>query len=83
MVSSFKVGCMRSWRPFCCGWPGLMRSISMPSLSHHTDRLLSPKSALGLAKGFNDLHQLDAKIEGFLTVMIRGSTSPTIKEVHE
>jgi hypothetical protein len=31
----------------------------------------------------NDLHQLDAKIEGFLTVMIRGSTSPTIKEVHE
>jgi hypothetical protein len=28
-----------------------MRSISMPSLSHHTDTLLSPKSALGLAKG--------------------------------
>src|SRR5580704_13516629 len=51
VVSSFKVRCMRSWRPFCCGLPGLMRSISMPSLSHHTDTLLSPKSALGLAKG--------------------------------
>jgi hypothetical protein len=24
----------RSWRPFCCGRPGLMRSISIPSLSH-------------------------------------------------
>src|SRR5215831_7728066 len=20
----------RSWRPFCCGWPGLMRSMAMP-----------------------------------------------------
>lgn len=28
VVSSFKVRCMRSWRRFCCGWPGLMRSIS-------------------------------------------------------
>jgi hypothetical protein len=33
--------------------------------------------------GSTIVHQLDAKIEGFLTVMIRGSTSPTIKEVHE
>jgi hypothetical protein len=31
--------------------PGLMDSISMPSPSHHTDSLLSPKGALGLAKG--------------------------------
>ena len=23
---------MRSWRPFCCGLPGLMRSMAMPSL---------------------------------------------------
>jgi hypothetical protein len=37
--------------PFCCGLPGLMRSMSMPSLSHQTanrDRLNKP---LGLAKG--------------------------------
>ena len=27
---------MRSWRPFCWGWPGLMRSMAMPSLSHQT-----------------------------------------------
>jgi hypothetical protein len=25
---------MRSWRPFCCGWPGLMRSMAMPRRSH-------------------------------------------------
>ena len=30
-VASFlRVRCMRSWRPFCCGRPGLMRSIAMP-----------------------------------------------------
>jgi hypothetical protein len=27
---------MRSWRPFCCGWPDLMRSIAMPSRSVFT-----------------------------------------------
>jgi len=27
VVSFFKVRCMRSWRPFCCGLPGWMRSI--------------------------------------------------------
>jgi len=42
---------MRSCRPFCCGLPGLMRSIAMPSLSHQTDSFDSPKRALGLAKG--------------------------------
>ena len=42
---------MRSWRPFCCGLPGLIRSMSMPSLSHQTDSLDRLKSALGLAKG--------------------------------
>src|ERR1700733_778372 len=51
VASSFKVRCIRSWRPFCCGLPGLIRSISMPSLSHQTDSLLNPNSALGLAKG--------------------------------
>ena len=42
---------MRSWRPFCCGLPGLMRSIAIPSLSHQTESLDRLKSALGLAKG--------------------------------
>ena len=34
-----QVRCMRSCRAFCCGWPGLMRSIVVPSLSHQTDSL--------------------------------------------
>src|ERR1700722_16434506 len=37
VVSIFRVRCIRSWRPFCCGQPGLMRSISIPSLSHQTE----------------------------------------------
>ncbi|SEE14152.1 hypothetical protein SAMN05444164_7061 [Bradyrhizobium erythrophlei] len=28
VVSFLRVRCMRSWRPFCCGWPGLMRSTA-------------------------------------------------------
>jgi hypothetical protein len=27
VVSRFSVKCMRSCRPFCCGCPGLIRSI--------------------------------------------------------
>jgi hypothetical protein len=42
---------MRSWRPFCRGLPGLMRSMLIPSLNHHTESLLKPKKALELAKG--------------------------------
>ena len=42
---------MRSWRPFCCGFPGLILSISMPSLSHQTESLDRLNSPLGLAKG--------------------------------
>jgi hypothetical protein len=34
--SLFSVRCMCLWRPFCWGWPGLIRSIPMPSLSHQT-----------------------------------------------
>src|SRR4029079_17593100 len=34
-----------------CGWPGFRRSISMPSLSHHTDSLDRLKRELGLANG--------------------------------
>ena len=30
---------MRSRRPFCSGRPGLMRSISMPSLIHQNGKL--------------------------------------------
>jgi hypothetical protein len=51
VVSFFSVRCMRSWRPFCCGLPGWMRSMPIPSLSHHTERRLRPKKALALAKG--------------------------------
>src|ERR1700730_6468408 len=40
VVSSLRVRCMRSWRPFCCGLPGLMRSIAMPSLSHQTNAVI-------------------------------------------
>ena len=39
VVSALSVRCMRSWRPFCCGLPGLMRSIMIPSLSQKTDSL--------------------------------------------
>ena len=42
---------MRSWRPFCCGWPGLMRSMAMPRRSHQTESLERLNRALGLAKG--------------------------------
>jgi hypothetical protein len=42
---------LRSWRPFCCGWLGRMRSRWMPSGSHHTESLLKPKSAYRRAKG--------------------------------
>jgi 3-(3-hydroxy-phenyl)propionate hydroxylase len=42
---------MRSWRPFCCGWPGLMRAIAMPSRSHQTESFERLNKALGLAKG--------------------------------
>ena len=42
---------MRSWRPFCCGLPGLIRSMPIPSRSHQTDKRVSPKSELALAKG--------------------------------
>ena len=48
---SFKVRCIRSCRPFCCGWPGFMRSIWMPSLSHQTESFERLNRELGLAKG--------------------------------
>ena len=51
VASFFSVRCMRSCRPFCCGWPGLMRSMSMPRRSHQTDSLLRPNSALGRGEG--------------------------------
>src|SRR6266851_8486109 len=42
---------MRSWRPFCCGWPGLMRSMPMPRRSHQTASLLKLNKAWAEAKG--------------------------------
>ena len=40
-----------AWRPFCRGWPGLMRSIAMPRRSHQTESLKRLNKALGLAEG--------------------------------
>ena len=45
VASFFSVRCMRSWRPFCCGWPGLMRSMPMPRRSHQTASLLKLNNA--------------------------------------
>ncbi len=43
--------CIRSWAPLSWGHPGLLRSRSIPSASHHTESWLNPKMALLLAKG--------------------------------
>src|SRR5690242_18376661 len=51
VASFFNVRCMRSCRPFCCGCPGLMRSIAIPSRSHQTESFERLNSALGLTKG--------------------------------
>jgi hypothetical protein len=37
--------------PFCRGWPGLMRSMAMPSRSHQRESFDRLNKALGLAKG--------------------------------
>ena len=34
--------CIRSWRPFCCGLPGSIRSSRMPSLAQRADSRVSP-----------------------------------------
>src|SRR5260370_836907 len=49
VASFFSVRCMRSSRPFCCGWPGLMRSMAMPRRSHHTESLERLKRPFWLA----------------------------------
>src|SRR5215472_13114270 len=51
VVSFFKVRCIRSWRPFCLGWPGRIRSIPIPRRSHQTASLLKLKRAWAEAKG--------------------------------
>jgi hypothetical protein len=51
VASFFNVRCIRSWRPFCCGLPGLMRSMPIPRRSHYTESLVKPKKAPPLAKG--------------------------------
>src|SRR6202790_4508678 len=52
LVASFlRVRCMRSWRPFCWGWPGLMRSMPIPRRSHQTASLLKLNNACAEAKG--------------------------------
>ncbi len=42
-----RVRCMRSCRPFCCGWPGRMSSIVMPRRSHHTESFDKLNKPLG------------------------------------
>ena len=51
MASFFSVRCILSWRPFCWGRPGLIRSILMPRRNHQMDRRLRPNRAWGLANG--------------------------------
>src|SRR6267378_777046 len=51
VASFFSVRCMRSWRPFCWGWPGLIRSMTIPSRSHQTASLLRLNKAWAEAKG--------------------------------
>jgi hypothetical protein len=40
VASFFKVRCMRSGRPFCCGAPGLMLSIPVPRRSRQTAKFV-------------------------------------------
>jgi hypothetical protein len=51
VASFFRVRYMRSCRPFCCGWPGRMRSRLIPSRSYHTERLERLKRPWGEANG--------------------------------
>jgi len=51
-VSFLRVRCMRSWRLFRCGRPGLMRSMSTPRRSHQTASFERLKRAFGLASPF-------------------------------
>jgi hypothetical protein len=36
VVSALSGRCILAWRPFCCGSPDLMRSVSTPSGTHQT-----------------------------------------------
>ena len=51
VVSFLRVRCMRSWRPFCCGLPGLMRSMAMPSLQPPDRQLGEIVEAVGAGEG--------------------------------
>src|SRR5437016_10062382 len=52
VASFFKVRCMRSWRPFCWGWPGLMRSISTPRLEPPYGQLRQVEQGVGTGEGY-------------------------------
>ena len=47
----FKVRCMRSLRPFCCGESGSIRSIPIPKRNHQTASLLKLNRAWAEANG--------------------------------
>src|SRR5215831_14961089 len=51
VASFFRVRCMRSWRPFCWGCPGFIRSMAMPKRSHHTASLLRLNKACAEGEG--------------------------------
>src|SRR5262249_16898513 len=49
-VAALSVRCIRSWAPFCCGWPGRIRWCCIPRLIHQTlswDRPWMPVVANG------------------------------------
>src|SRR5437773_10201668 len=50
VASFFKVRCMRSWRPFCWGWPGLMRSMPIPRQPPHGE-LAQAEQRMGTGEG--------------------------------
>ncbi len=50
VASAFKVRCIRSWRPFCCGLPGSISSGMMPSRTNQAERVESLASET-VAKG--------------------------------
>lgn len=50
-ASCLRVGYMPSRRPFCCGRPGRMHAIAMPSRSHQSESSERWNRPFGLANG--------------------------------
>src|SRR5262249_8916200 len=78
-VAVLSVPCMRSWRPFCCGLPGAIRSGVMPSFSHQIDSRDRPPAptlangrpvSLRIARGHPNSR--DSPADGGLEVRVAG-----------